>query len=335
MTMIENTKSFLQCMVCGNGEFSRMYFVNDTNEGVEGQWSIISCRYCGLGVLEPFPSQNEIAGFYVDQFYTKEGKRFRNWVEVLRRWLAHLRARTINSLCPQRGRLLDFGAGAGHFAEVQRKAGWEVFAVDPYSAAGPDNNRARLEDDRVVLDFPDGYFDAVTLWYVIEHLRNPVEAISEFHRVLRPGGILLLAQQDFGSLQARAFGPCWLFLDPPRHLWQFNENNLRRLVTDLGFEPEVVTRASIEVGPFTILQSTLNKILGNQNYLFRYLKNARLPAPGSSLKPVTPFMVSLSLLLFAALSPFALISYFIFLALGSGDIFVLYSRKKYGRKQKR
>lgn len=314
-----------RCIVCAGETFRTLYPVRDANQGVPGQWTIVQCGSCSLGVLSPFPEQSEIASFYQDQFYTAEGKRFRPWVERIRLYVAGLRGGILNGLMPGRGRLLDFGSGSGHFAAAQRAAGWEVWAIDPYSEAAEHRERVKIQGDEIRLDVPDGFFDAVTLWYVIEHLRNPVAAIKEFHRVLRPGGILVLSQQDFSSLQARVFGPRWLYLDPPRHLWQFNSANLSRLADTLGFGLHTTSHASIESGPFTILQSTLNVILGNENYLFRLLKHEQLPeALQSERRRITPLRAAASIVLGAFLAPLALLAYWVLLAARSGDVFTGY-----------
>jgi len=43
------------------------------------------------------------------------------------------------------------------------------------------------------IDFPDDVFDLVWCWGVIHHTENPLKALDELVRILRPGGILVLA----------------------------------------------------------------------------------------------------------------------------------------------
>ncbi len=49
------------------------------------------------------------------------------------------------------------------------------------------------------LPFPDGSFDAAFVNTVLQHLREPVRALAELRRVLRPGGIAGVCDQDFGA----------------------------------------------------------------------------------------------------------------------------------------
>lgn len=317
------------CMVCGSNELSVLYSVKDTNESVPGTWDIVACDECGTGVLCPFPSNADIASYYRHVFYNEKGKRFRGWMEVLRHTLARLRGATLNKLMPERGRLLDFGSGAGHFAVAQSKAGWEVHSVDPYSSASRNAAACRVTERSFELSYPDGYFDVVTLWYVIEHLQDPRAAITELRRVLRVGGIMLLAQQDFSSYQARTFRANWLYLDPPRHIWQFTANSLTRLASQIGLRPIHKSWASIEMGPFCILQSTLNTILGNKNDLFRFLKNPGLTTRGADRNSMArPLQTLFSLLLLPLLGPLSVAAYFVLLAIRSGDVVSIYFRKE-------
>lgn len=320
--MSSNLRHDKLCAVCGSDDLRMLFPVTDTNQGVAGTWSIVACQKCGLGVLSPFPSSQEVAGFYKDQFYTGEGQRFRVWMESLRSWLAHLRGRTLNRLTPSKGKLMDFGSGAGHFAVSQASQGWDVVALDPYSSAS-NTSEYTFAGDSLTLSADDETFDAITLWYVVEHLFDPRAIIRELRRVTKPGGILVLAQQDFASIQARVFGPRWLFLDPPRHLWQFTVESLSDLARQEGYEIVAIERSSIEMGPFTILQSGLNCIVGNNNYLFKFLKSRDLRAAGGA----SGWRTAVSVALLPVLGPISLITYFALLALKSGDIFVLYCRR--------
>jgi ubiquinone/menaquinone biosynthesis C-methylase UbiE len=317
------------CIVCGGHDFATLYSVTDTNQGVPGQWDILQCKSCGNGVLSPYPDADVIGSFYRDYFYTDEGKRFRGWMEVLREKAAALRGRNLNKLKPQRGRLMDFGSGAGHFASAQRAAGWEVHAVDPYSAASTNAEYCRLTDISFELLYPDNHFDVVTLWYVIEHLRHPRAALAEFRRVLKDDGVLLLAQQDFGSLQAKIFGPHWLYLDPPRHLWQFSASSLTTLAENVGFKVIHTQWSSLEMAPFCMLQSAYNMLLGNHNDLFRFLKNRKLPKSmkdGSVARP-RPWATAASIALLPVMVPLIVLLYFMGLLFKQGDIFTLYLKK--------
>jgi SAM-dependent methyltransferase len=53
--------------------------------------------------------------------------------------------------------------------------------------------------DVMSLLFPDGEFDAVFVCFVLEHLAEPLRALTELKRVLRPGGTITVIEGDHGS----------------------------------------------------------------------------------------------------------------------------------------
>lgn len=316
------------CPICKSTAFDVLYTVTDTNQGVRGKWTLEQCHDCKLARINPFPDQNEIHTFYYNTFYTNDQKRFRPWMEKLRGIFGAIRGRHLRKLYPTPGTLLDYGSGAGHFGKTMSSYGWHVINIDPYSENQSYKTACELVDDTVKLKYPDNHFDVVSLWYVIEHLRNPREVIREIYRVLKPGGILLLAQQDFSSMQARIFRSNWLILDPPRHIFQFNPDNLGELARQESFVIHSVTHSSIEMGPYTILQSILNTLLFNNNALFRFLKHKKLNIKEQGIGQAE-YLVTLafSLILAVILGPVSLLLYFLLLAFRSGDIFTLYLRK--------
>ena len=80
------------------------------------------------------------------------------------------------------------------------------------------------------------------------------------------------------------------------------------------------------MGPFTILQSLLNCVVGNQNHLFRFLKSRQLARRSGGTYGASRFSAGLaaSLLLLPVVAPLSLLLYFILLAFKSGDIFTVY-----------
>jgi SAM-dependent methyltransferase len=277
------------------------------------------------------PSPAEVSMFYRDAFYSDEGQRFRPWMENLRHGISGLRGWRLRRLMPGGGRLLDFGAGSGHFAQAMRWGGWTATAFEPFTPVHAGDGQPSAPLERTRLACADAAYDAITLWYVIEHMLDPRGALREFHRALRPGGLLVLSQQDFSSLQARLFKQRWLVLDPPRHLFQFTPLTLTRLAEEEGFRLRYRSSASLEMGPFTILQSLLNCIVGNQNYLFRSLKNRRLVGRAAQIdarKGALSGPLVASVLLLPVLAPVALALYVALLAVGSGDVFTLYLERR-------
>jgi SAM-dependent methyltransferase len=120
--------------------------------------------------------------------------------------------------------------------------------------------------------FDADHFDEIVIWHVLEHLADPRATLQEAHRILRPGGRLIVAVPNFSSAQARWSGAAWFHLDLPRHLFHFPAHALRELVSSCGFEIQSEHHYSLRQNPFGWIQSALNRRSGlPRNGLYRLL----------------------------------------------------------------
>jgi SAM-dependent methyltransferase/UDP-N-acetylglucosamine transferase subunit ALG13 len=178
-------------------------------------------------------------------------------------------------LAARTGRHLDLGLGDGEFtAALRRDTGLDVVAADPH----PDYLRAvrATEPDLPLvrvgtrLPFGTGTLDSASALDVLEHVADEAGTLAELHRVLRPGGLLVLtvpARHAFSALDPdnaklthprlhravyqRRFGPAEYerrFVDASNGLrgdmaWNRSEHtnyrpaDLLAALTAAGFEP--------------------------------------------------------------------------------------------------
>ena len=178
-------------------------------------------------------------------------------------------------------------------------------AVASAAARGADP-RAEIRVAPTLVDagYPEAHFDQVIIWHVFEHLLDPRRTLEEIHRVLKPGGRLILAVPNFSSFQARATGPAWFHLDLPRHLYQFPLAALDQLLERVGFAVESEHHFSLRQNPFGWVQSLLNFVPGLPRNGLYTLLHERPPGEGPPFGLGVRTALRLGLLLLAPMGLF-------------------------------
>lgn len=245
------------CAVCGGLDAEPRLAI----EGIDAR--LVVCTSCGTGRLDPMPDADAIASFYPDDYYGEPGAaKFQRWIELLVRLVGARHVRFFLRDMPRAARVLDVGCGRGVLlAEIARR-GFEAHGVEISAAAarGADPRaHVRIAPRLADAAYPDAFFDEVIIWHVLEHLRDPRGTLLEAHRILRPGGKIVVAVPNFASAQARWAGPAWFHLDLPRHLHHFPLTGLLRLLETTGFAPLSTHHFSFRQNPFGWIQSALNR----------------------------------------------------------------------------
>lgn len=157
-------------------------------------------------------------------------------------------SRKVAALAPER--MLDIGCGDGRLARAIKQVlpGVVVHGCDLSVAA---LNRAEGLDRTYTVDLnvdrlsePDSSLDLVVASEVIEHLVEPGRAVAECHRVLRPGGhvVITVPNVAFWRFRLEALrGEVPSVTADERHLHSFNAAVLAALAVREGFELVTVT----------------------------------------------------------------------------------------------
>ena len=194
---------------------------------------VVECARCGHMQLARMPADAELEAAYAEaaseDYVVEEAGQRATARAVLERVEAHLAP----------GRLLDLGCWVGFLLAEAAEHGWEVTGVEP-SAFASTFARERLgldvrTEELMTAELAEEAFDAVVMGDVIEHLPDPGAALDRVHRLLRPGGVVVLMLPDAGSRVARAMGTRWWSVIPT-HVQYFTRSSLARLLDAHGFD---------------------------------------------------------------------------------------------------
>ena len=176
--------------------------------------------------------------------HASERRRFQTLVRALR-------------LRPQ-VRLLDIGCGSGWLADQCRAAGARVWAMD-VARDGVMGARTRFPKaghfqvgDVYHLPFAAEAFEVVLLSEVVEHLEDIGGALDEVHRVLRPGGRVLVSVPYRETIVQHLCIHCNRFTPAHAHLHSFDEAALGACLESRG----------LRVGQVVLLTNKLLELVG-------------------------------------------------------------------------
>ena len=133
---------------------------------------------------------------YIETQLQANSQKFQHQVDVLKK---HLPIKSAN--------VLDIGCGGGLFLSLLKREGAKVLGIElsdsraHYAATkhGLNIYKHPIESDFWQTGYKN-YFDAVTLWDVIEHVNYPVQTLQCALNVLKPGGLLLIDTPSRDSL---------------------------------------------------------------------------------------------------------------------------------------
>lgn len=159
-------------------------------------------------VTRRWNESDEAKSGYVNELFSALAKRYDVMTDVWTLGLHRLwKRQAMELLALSRGdRVLDVATGTGDLAfQEQAAVGLEgqVVGVDSCEAMLQVARRRRRcavdfqEGDATDLRFPDASFDAVTIGFGLRNVADRGRALSEFRRVLRPGGRLMVL--DFST----------------------------------------------------------------------------------------------------------------------------------------
>ena len=242
-----------QCIICASEmEFfltGRDFLYRTTKK----TFKIYKCPKCGLEQIIPLPGFKEINKFYPKNYYSFSVKIKKNFFKQLREkiiglsynnnsqkdylyYLATIAKYFFDGLPLHHIRnnnFLDVGCGDGYNLNLMQQYGWKCLGFEI-------GNRKKIKNifydkDISKVDFGKRKFDYIRIWHVLEHVNNPKKFISTVKRLLDVEGQITIGLPNTKSLYAKLFRKYWYNRDIPRHVFNYNYENLNILFKDNEF----------------------------------------------------------------------------------------------------
>ena len=247
------------CIVCGSKRIKLL-----SEREIKGEkTSFLECQGCGLLFCRPLP-RKDLNLIYQKEYYERYTPRFRGkkyrpekpGLNLIKHPGQAALMEEIQSRAGKKGKLLDVGCGPAWFLWYAHQAGWQAYGLDLSKDVIASNKKfygwGHFKcGDLAKAGYKKGFFDVVVLNHVIEHCPNPLETLRHCHRLLKKGGLIYLAAPNTDSISAwikkvkfRFFGgKQYGYLNPPIHLYDFNQETLSRLLEKAGFRVAEVRKS--------------------------------------------------------------------------------------------
>ncbi len=241
---MDSILEYRACPNCGQDDSTVVFDSNmgesDLQKGIKTVYMLwenthgtyVKCKNCHFMYVNPIEKASKINGDYSKMentdAYIIRGSRLRAAKSQLGLIKKHKSGTT----------LLDIGCGEGFFLFNAAKHGYITKGIEISQDAAEYAEREFNLDVEAKpfeeLQFPDNYFDVVTLWQVLEHVPYPLIVLKEVHRILKPEGLLVTSTPDIESILAKTFRRKWWNLRR-LHINQFTSKTLADMLKKAGF----------------------------------------------------------------------------------------------------
>lgn len=224
----------MRCIICKTTDLRKIRIKKIAQTGYK-------CKACSFIFIWPQPTEKEIEDIYKESYYKSWGVfRGREKPETarLKKAAGVQYLEKIKHYCNQ-GKLLDIGCAFGYFMEMAQEYNFDVYGVElsHFSSTiaknkfGPKVFEGKLWDSK----FPNGNFDVITMFDLIEHISDPLEFMKEVRRIIKTGKFVAITTPDTGSFSYKILGYRNWFHWKFEHLGYFNKKSIEELGRLAGF----------------------------------------------------------------------------------------------------
>jgi 2-polyprenyl-3-methyl-5-hydroxy-6-metoxy-1,4-benzoquinol methylase len=184
-------------------------------------------------LLRTNPVPANLNAYYESEAYISHTDRKRSIFEIIyylvKNYTLRKKLSYIEKYHPEKGLLLDIGAGTGDFLKKAQERGWETVGIEPNL-----NARKRAIDKGIALqadleNLPPNKYKVITLWHVFEHIEDINNEINRLKESLAENGTLIIAVPNFRSYDAKHYRNYWAAYDVPRHIWHFSRTAIEKI----------------------------------------------------------------------------------------------------------
>ena len=226
------------CGICSHQDVSLRYSKKD--------FSIAQCHSCGVLFRTPQPTFEEVRQLYTTAYYNPWHLEKEEGVKKIKMDTFEKRLREIQ-IYVSGGKILDLGCATGFFLKMAQSRGFEPYGIElsefsfvqAHKKFGDTIFHGTIEDG----PFENDFFDVITMFDLLEHVKDPVATLRRCKEILKPKGIIVAVLPDVSSITAKLMGSNWTHYKD-EHLYYFSKRTISALLKQESYEVVKITPTS-------------------------------------------------------------------------------------------
>ncbi|WP_433834519.1 class I SAM-dependent methyltransferase [Flavobacterium anhuiense] len=220
-------------------------------------------------ITSPQPELQNLGRYYESEDYISHTDNKRSLFEKAYHFVKNIalqnKLNLINSQQPQKGKILDIGAGTGDFLLTAKNDGWETIGVEPSDRAKNIAKQKGISFVEEISMLENHSLDVITMWHVLEHVPDLENQIQELKRLLKPTGTLIVAVPNYKSFDANHYQTFWAAYDVPIHFWHFSKKSIQVLFERVDMKLEKILPMKFDSFYVSLLSEKYKT--GKMNYI--------------------------------------------------------------------
>lgn len=235
------------CPICSSRQSFRL------SANIIKNYRAIRCNNCDIETIDPLSSFESQQRFYNNYALRKSNDKIGPEFLILYEKIFSYLLKKIKS--NKKKLFLDYGFGTGAFLKFVAQKGYKTVGVefDDYYCKILSEYSQKYDLDistiniqtRPLSAIADYKYDCITLFSVIEHMKNPLELLSSLSKLQSKGGIIYIECPNNDALYLKVKNKLrshigrknhYNSLNPPQHLYGFNQKSLTVLLQRAGYK---------------------------------------------------------------------------------------------------
>jgi len=235
-SVTEKTYAAEVCNICGGTGYRRIHYFQEWNLGRDPvrNVSVVQCSGCGVrrrmpAIIDEY--EKDYHAPYADQGQAIHPHQLSHFADLMTARLRQFGARGV--------RFLDVGCSTGRALQLAATLGFTAtgldyseWAADHCAQLGFETRQGSLLGQWDAAEI----FDVIHCCHTIEHVPDPLAYLREMHRLIKPGGQVMIAMPNYASLPRVMLREKWLVWCLDSHLWQFTARQMCGLLRSADFE---------------------------------------------------------------------------------------------------